>query len=140
MDKLSDCAGVVAMKYWLASRRLTLDYIPDIMVDDFEAIVLEAYFSDGHHDLHQITDTVDLFAVHVMSEEETGSPFTYVNDREWMEENEDWVIADGRFDILSEVGEVLDFHKIFHAWKDIGGNSDYQYVGELFNMPIKEVW
>lgn len=128
------------MNFWLATPRLTLTYVPDTLVWDFEAMVLEAYFDMGHHDLVQITDTVDLFAVHALSDEETGSPFNYVNDNDWMDDNADEVIREGYYDILSDVGEVLDHHKIFHAWKDIGGNEGYKYTGELFNMPIKEVW
>jgi hypothetical protein len=128
------------MNFLTAKKSLDLTYVPSIVADDFEAMVLESYFDSHWFDLHSLTYHVDMFAVYALSEEQTGSPFTYPDNKAWMDDNSAEVIADGFYDIMHDVGDVLDYHHMFHAWKDIGDNGEYVFIGEYFNMPIKEVW
>jgi hypothetical protein len=129
------------MNFLTAKKSLELITVPDIIVKDFEAMVLDTYFEGCWFDLHHLTFPVDMFAVHSLSFEETGLPYRYVDDEEWMEEHSGDVLHEGFYEILQDVSIVLDYHHMFYAWDDKGeGIGEYIFVGDFENMPIKEVW
>lgn len=129
------------MNFLTTKKPLELFTVPGIITKDFEAMVLDTYFDGRWYDLHHLTYPVDMFAVHSLSFEETGVPFKYVDDEEWMDEHSGDVLAEGFYEILEDVATVLDYHHMFYAWDDKGeSEGEYIFIGDFGNMPIREVW
>jgi hypothetical protein len=139
MGQSSNRKGVVSMEQLIIRQPLKLFTVPEILVADFEAMVLDSYFGGGIHDLIHLGHDVDHFAVLALSLEETGNAFTYWDDEEWISENSGDVIANDYYDIVQDVGEVLDYHHIFFAWDD-KGDGGYEFIGDFYNLPNVEVW
>lgn len=112
--------------------------IPELLKEEFNGILMEAYFDGGWHDLHNLTDHVDIFSVYSASFKETGDPYVYSDDDSREMSNKHIITSD--FGVLMEdVAALLNYHKMFHSWMDKGINGAYKYIG-CVNIPIREVW
>lgn len=113
--------------------------IPPDLEKDFEEQVMSAYFDSHRLDLHHIADLTDDFCVYAYSFEQTGNPYTLVDDpKKTFKDFQD--ISDRYFnELVSDIFEVLRFYNIFHAWDDIGGDYDYELISPSI-LPIVEVW
>ena len=126
----------------LATRKLVLDEVPDILANEFESFVIEHYMEHRLSNLMDLTNNVDYFGIFSYSYFEYGDPY-YTSDKQLLLPEEESIIRGESYDaIRSDVQSILNFYYLFHTEYD---PYDCKCLRELhgmscYNHPNIEVW
>lgn len=123
----------------LIERKIKFSLIPPVLEQDFERTVLDVYCDSNWLDLHHVAECVEDYSIRSASYEETGDPFQYEDNPKL---SEDFIASiHGMYfnELLSDVYQVLDFHRMFHAWNDLD-ECTYRMLISTKYSPWIEVW